>query len=319
MPVSTRSKRKRWPPLSGDDETITLPESIYWDFIRPFTPAEDRAVLNKRSGSTQFYAGDRAEIDSAFLAKHGGDLRVTGITPWEVGGIPLGIGGPGSRGFRMIFGFIKYDEADPGAALESLRGARCAWDQHLSRIPDPSKRLRACLDLFLNSRHPNFPVKLPLLFVGDGTIQDVLRFHMAMNARSIDGTITPHEWYSDLPVTLLRYWVEKFLIIATYRVTCSSRTDQAQEIVRGLLAAGADVAPCFKELDSDWFPRDSDWIPHITPYGEPGMTRYGEPGMNLVECMIRREEIYERVAMEDEVGAHDKLRWMIDQLQAKKR
>ena len=71
MPVSTRSKRKRWPP-SGDDETITLPESMYWDFIRPFTPVEDRAVLNKRSGSTQFYAGDCANIDLSFLEKHGG-------------------------------------------------------------------------------------------------------------------------------------------------------------------------------------------------------------------------------------------------------
>ena len=66
-----------WPPaqeITEDNGTIkpsdlVLPEALYWDFIRPFTPVRDRA--NKRTGSTQFYAGDRIPLDMDYLVKFG--------------------------------------------------------------------------------------------------------------------------------------------------------------------------------------------------------------------------------------------------------
>ena len=38
-----------------------LPESIYWDFVRPFTPVKDRVIVSKRC-STRYYAGKRVEL-----------------------------------------------------------------------------------------------------------------------------------------------------------------------------------------------------------------------------------------------------------------
>ena len=68
-----------WPPaqeITEDNGTIkssdlVLPEALYWDFIRPFTPVRDRAIINKRTGSTQFYAGDRIPLDMDYLVKFG--------------------------------------------------------------------------------------------------------------------------------------------------------------------------------------------------------------------------------------------------------
>ena len=51
----------------GTEAEITLPPNLYWNYVRPFTPIGDRPPLNKRTGSTQFYAGNRVKLDEAFL------------------------------------------------------------------------------------------------------------------------------------------------------------------------------------------------------------------------------------------------------------
>jgi hypothetical protein len=50
---------------------MVLRQELFYD-VQPFTPYKDRAILNKRTGSTQFYAGERVEIDSAFLLNYYG-------------------------------------------------------------------------------------------------------------------------------------------------------------------------------------------------------------------------------------------------------
>ena len=55
----------------GTQAEITLPPNLYWNYVRPFTPIMDRPALNKRTGSTQFYAGNRAKLDEAFLYHQG--------------------------------------------------------------------------------------------------------------------------------------------------------------------------------------------------------------------------------------------------------
>jgi len=79
MQSSTTNDMQCWPPTNEiieDDGTIkscdlVLPEALYWDFIRPFTPVKDRAIINKRTGSTQFYAGARIPLDLDYLVRFG--------------------------------------------------------------------------------------------------------------------------------------------------------------------------------------------------------------------------------------------------------
>ena len=50
---------------------MVLRQDLFYD-MQPFTPYKERAILNKHTGNTQFYAGERVEIDSAFLLNYYG-------------------------------------------------------------------------------------------------------------------------------------------------------------------------------------------------------------------------------------------------------
>ena len=190
-------KRKATPPASqssgGDDGSsaigatsaaavITLPPDMYWNHVCAYIPVEDRPKLYKRTCGTQLYAGERVEIDANFLEKQG---RVLGFT-----GIPRATGTPGSWSFHVSFDEHNnptYDADDTESALDLLRSARRVWDEHLSKLTCPATRLHACLNLFCDEDYPDTPMDLPLFFLGNGSIKEVVQFHVSMNPRCING------------------------------------------------------------------------------------------------------------------------------------
>lgn len=291
-----------WPPkiyVAQDDGSIAnheiiLPSELYWKYVRPFTPQNSRPILNKRTGSTQFYHGERVKIDQDFLSRGGewGMKHILGFT-----GIPTATGSPGTtssagscynRGsFQMHFdGRCKFDSKDPATALEGLRNARVAWDEHISLITSPSTRLHACLELFLDDAHPDFPVEIPLLFPGKGEIKDVVEFHMSMNLSSTNGPAEFPTFRPFQPNSILGYYVNIYLS-ARYSDMCdgicSSQTDKLGAVVDGLMDAGASVAPFFKELPQ---PNAISVLPYLAQhYPERGST-YIQRLENVVESYI---------------------------------
>ena len=275
MPVSTRSSRKRWPPNAdhndGTSSELTLPSELYWKYIRPFTPINDRAILNKRTGSTQFYAGDRVALDLSFLQKHGRVLSFTGI--------PRATGEPGAFNFCISFDVrtnARYNaENDPDEALEMLRNTRRVWDEHIRRITSPSDRLHACLKVFCGDDHPDLPVEVPLLFSGEGTAKDVVALHFSMNQMSINGPCSSSTFRREfLPQTLLGDWVDQFW----FEVDCdmsdgiaSSYASQLDWIVSALFDAKPDVSQFFEPLDT--FPNRNSYA------------RFFESGMSVAGAM----------------------------------
>lgn len=256
----------------GDESAlITLPPDLYWDFVHPFVPLDNRPILNKRTGSTQFYSGDRAELDLAFLEKWG---RVLGFT-----GIPRSTGEIGTTSFRIDFdryGNKKYDENDPDGTLTLLRNVRREWDEHLSMITSPSARLHACLEMFVDDNHPDYPVMLPLFFLGDGGVKDVVDFHVSMNPWSINGPapdMPMQRYYA--PYTLLGYWVDQYLGSdheGFVDGACYDITNHYCEVALTLIGSNAaDVVKFFE-------PRAG--IPWGLFY-----SRYFQRGDCLVECM----------------------------------
>ena len=99
------------------------------------------------------------------------------------------MGEPGTRDFTVCFtewqGNSEYDPADPEGALSLLRQVRSQFDEHLSTIACPISRLRMCLNLFVDDGHPDLPVKIPLLFPGSGTVEEVVELHNSMNPKSV--------------------------------------------------------------------------------------------------------------------------------------
>jgi len=304
MPVSTRSQRKRWPPSSGVDEaeTVTLPPDLYWDYVRPYTPIEDRAIINKRTGSTRFYAGKRVLIDLNFLNEDrmmaleqypkSGTLRESGI--------PHATGEPGTATFRMHLslqdqwneqGNAKYDETDPNGTLVLLRNARSAWDDHLSKILSPSARLHACLCMFQGDND----VELPLLFTGNGTLHEVVALHTSMNRMSLNQPIGPFGYGN-----VLRYWVDEYFdceMENTQLMVTFSKTYQYKQIVVALVNAGADTTQFTVPLDNS-LSRCS--------YRQP------ENGKSIIERMLICCESYK-----EDMLYNNRFYWLVGTLRAR--
>ena len=162
-------------------------------------------------------------------------------------GIPTVTGTPGSSDFRIYVD--EYPENQRFAptineeeTLTALQNVRDLWDDHISKITSPSARLHACLALFGDGQHPNLPVELPLLFPGDGTAEDVVKFHVSMNQMSVNGPIeavsTPKS-----PI-LLVHWIDKYLGWCYSDMMDGAHysiTSQMEWIVRALFNEGGDI------------------------------------------------------------------------------
>lgn len=283
-----------WPPKADADELvsgreITLPESIYWDYIRPFTPTKDRVVVNKRC-TTALYAGRRVDLDESYLQKYArGKIRF-----WYL--LPVAIGQPGTKQFRVEYTSEPNDNncaIDPEAALEKLRLCRQKWDEHMSLIPYPHKRLQACIEeLESNGMYVSF------LFDGDGNIDDVVQFHASVNPLALNGPVTRALAQNEVgifPNTPLGLWVTRWLthIISEVEgrfdmdyeegeiVRCNNYEEE--NIVAALLDAGADASVFFEPLSD--YPYHMISVLTLLEAVSSGHAPGWEPGMSLHEVM----------------------------------
>ena len=285
MPVSTRSNQKRWPPranevaidgstIFGSGDELTLPPDLYWNYVEPYLTRKDRPILNKRSGSTQFYAGERFEIVlSDYQHQFGDKLRLKDV--------PTITGTPGtpSFSFHNNEGNDKFDPSDEDGILAALQNVRNMWDEHMSKITSPSKRLNACLELFYGDDRSH---EYPLLFPGEGTVEDVVKFHVSMNQMSINGPIERLVRAVEIPENLLTQYVELYLgwchddIMhdVSYHVT-----GQLGHIVQRLFELGGDVdVTSYFEPMQNFYPQ---------PFYCDAYTFTHVPGMTTIDCMKR--------------------------------
>lgn len=301
--VSTRSNQKRWPPranelatdgsiIVGSGDELTLPPDLYWQYVQPYIPLNCRPILNKRSGSTQFYAGERVDIDNAFLSK------ANNVLVWT--GIPTVTGTPGSSDFRIYVDEYPENQrfdltVNEEGTLTALQNVRDVWDDHMSKITSPSARLHACLALFGDGQHPNLPVELPLLFPWNGTAEDVVKFHVSIIRRQS----------TDQSKQL--YWIDKYLgwCYSDMMEAHYSITSQMEWIVRALFNEGGEymsVAPFYKPLTASPNKFYAWLFPHAS-------------GMNTIYYMKRYIEW--QLHNDDGSGLNiGGLGWVIDELEA---
>lgn len=255
MPVSTRSNQKRWPPranevandgsiIVGSGDELTLPPDLYWNYVEPYLTRKDRPILNKRSGSTQFYAGKRVEIVlSDYQHQFGDKLRLKDV--------PTITGTPGTPSFTFHNdeGNDKFDPSDEDGILAALQNVRDMWDEHMSKITSPSKRLNACLELFYGDERSH---EYPLLFPGEGTVE-----------------------YSSLYIELYLGWChDDIMHDVSYHVT-----GQLGHIVQRLFELGGDVDV------TSYFQPMQDFYPQ--PFYCDAYTFTHVPGMTTIDCMKR--------------------------------
>jgi len=295
-----------WPPKADADELvsgreITLPESIYWDYILPFTPTKDRVVVNKRC-TTAFYAGRRVELDETYLQRY---ARGKGKVLFRNGSffsvfwcLPVARGQPGSNQFHVevYHNSSSNDDhcaIDPEVAIEKLRLCRRKWDEHMSLIPYPHKRLQACLEeLESNGMYVSF------LFDNNGTIDDVVKFHASVNLLALNGPVTRALAQNEVdifPNTPLGLWVTRWLthimselegrMYMEYEegeiVRCNNYEEEV--IVAALLDAGADATVFFEPLSD--YPYHTISVLTLLEAASSGHAPAWEPGMSLHEVM----------------------------------
>mmetsp|Transcript_1012 Transcript_1012/g.2118 ORF Transcript_1012/g.2118 Transcript_1012/m.2118 type:complete len:470 (-) Transcript_1012:589-1998(-) len=274
--------RNAWPPKTDTQvkqdgslnaREVVLQEGIYWDFVRPFTPVNDRVVVSKRC-STRFYAGNRVELNESYLKKFERRVKVKDADGRWVDGetvlcytLPVARGEPGTNNFCLEFreevqhvtnnvGLLQTD-----VALEKVRAARKAWDEHLSRIPTPATRLDACLNILATS---GINGSCSFLFDGKGDVGDVIKFHASMDIMALNGSFFHPAYRGDLfsfslgrsnevlPNTQLGGWVTRYMNRVQQELEnpfLPSFTWRFESIVEELLDAGADVGPFFEPLE----------------------------------------------------------------------
>lgn len=324
----------------GEVAAACLPESIYWDFVRPFTPVKDRVIVSKRC-STRYYAGKRVELDKSYLKTFESRRRVKNAEGDVVEesvvytNIFVSHGEPGTPQFRIGFD----DSSNDDDALAQLHTARSAWDEHLSKISSPSARLHACLDLL---RSDDFDGACPFLFDGKGEIGDVVKFHASVNLSSLNG---PWQGRKSFPNTQLGYWIACYLndvMMGVYDGASYSSTWKFRDIVMELIDAGADVNPFFEPLNEypetfsalsalghrtrDFFERGMSMHDVLTLQADsyleeeegpvwPWQQLSGQPGRtigNLLDLLGRKSDIVLRFALGDRVECNmgDEEGWM---------
>ena len=170
---------------------------------------------------------------------------------------PYTEGEPGSSDFRLIFDKRALDRKvsiiNPDEALVVLQKVRNTWDEHLSKIPNPSARLYACLDLFRENQTAFFSGnywdrrQCPLLFHGSGSIYSLVAFHVSMNKLSIKGPPISRS----LPNTQLGYWGGKYLCEYMEKEHQGGDTNSSifSSIIQSLASLGADIEEFFEPMD----------------------------------------------------------------------
>ena len=334
MVLLRSSIRHAWPPKTETEvesdgsltaREVVLNESIYWEYIRPFTPVEDRVVVSKRC-TTRFYAGNRAELNETYLKKFQVFRWMDSSVVYS--NIPLASGEPGTHLFHLDFGleFQLPGEnfvSDPIAALKKLEATRSAWDKHLSLLPTPSTRLDACLDVLANEKIPG---SCSFLFDGKGDINAVVKFHASIDAAALNGPvflpIHDEEMYSFslgpskgiFPNTQLGCWVIRFLISVKQKLEATTENKQffisrLESIVKELLEFGADVGPFFQPIE---LPENKNSTITILSSIVGGFIPTGR----IVMCDVMRRYMIAFSSLDDEYGTRE-LATLIDMLSRK--
>ncbi len=152
---------------------MVLPTELYYDYVWPSTPYKDRAILKKCAGSTQFYVGERVEIDSVFLQNYYG-LNIICLADLST----------------LVLGFSLVEMEDlwfrDDASKENLLHyfhVWWVWDAQMSTIKCPSARLNSWLHVLINyclrnspdgneiNYHFSSPAKVPWKTLCDFTCQ----------------------------------------------------------------------------------------------------------------------------------------------------
>eukprot|EP00985_Skeletonema_marinoi_P011980 scaffold5700_cov125-Skeletonema_marinoi.AAC.4 len=320
MVLLTSAIQNAWPPKTdtnvleyGQEDVvlqegvISLPDSIYYQHVRPFTPAKDRLVVSKRC-STRFYAGNRVKLDETYLKKFERLVKVKDAAGRWVDGdtvvyhnLPVARGEPGTYNFCLEFGEeVQHVTNNVGllqtdVALEKLRAARKAWDEHLSKIPTPATRLNACLNVLATTGINGL---CSFLFDGRGDVSDVIKFHASMDIMALNGSFFHPAYRVDLysfslgrsnevlPNTQLGGWVTRYMNRVQQELEnpfLPSFTWRFESIVEELLDAGADVGPFFEPLE---YPLDKDSVLTSLSAISRGLipTLYSK-GMSMCEMM----------------------------------
>lgn len=160
-------------------------------------------------------------------------------------------------------------------------------------IDSPSERLHQCLQFSYIRDYPDSEVKIPLLFCGDGTVEDIIKLHSLMDVNSINECVVTGSspLFADLspvfPKTSLGIWLDIYLK-SSWRSRAadttiqemrgiSDTTIQFERIVRALLdVRNIDVAPFFEPLEMN---KIDLLISSFYPY------QTFQSGMSIVDCM----------------------------------
>lgn len=162
---------------------LTLPSELYWDYVKPFTPVDDRKVICKRD-TTRYNAGDRQMID-AIAAKNPASLKHVkeAFNPTY---------SQTNRLAELVMGMGIQDFDHIDRAPNNLLLYRTVWDDLLKEIDRASLRLHLSLELLLVwdgvRDDEDSPLALPLLFPGAGTVKDIIRFHLSLHPEAISDT-----------------------------------------------------------------------------------------------------------------------------------
>jgi len=265
---------QQWPLKDENNIELILPSELYWKYIYPYTAVDDRIIINKHTKSTQFYAGHRVEINHAFLDKHDKLAFVDSLSQHNPICYIIELSDQEVSTLKQVTGTSSIILKDEAIVL--LCRIRRSWDMYLSSVSSPSHRLHACLQMFYGDDCPDI---WPLLFCGEGRVDDVVQLHAMMDSESINGQIDYREplVYTPIVPTTLGIWLDEYLSSAFHDMQCmivSDTTYQLKCIARALLGAdNVHVKPFFEPLDHcpDTFYAHADF----------------KHGMSMVGCMKR--------------------------------
>ena len=315
-----KRQQQQWPLKDENNKELILPSDLYWNYVYPYTTVDNRIIINKHTKSTQHYAGRRAEINPVFLYKYGCKIthsrlihrvrrRVTSSAS-NINGIEVLD--------SMISDWVGMNPNLFYPPLDLLRQTRWCWDKYISKIESPSERLHTCLHFI----HYEFSVnpsdntdcyvkELPLLFCGQGIVDDVVKFHSLMDANSINGPIknVDSSFITIFPKTLVGVWLDRYLrqakfgMAGEYGSRFSGTTLQLERIVRALLdAEEVDVVPFFEPLETNNLDESI-----LSFYANSVF----QPGISIVDCMRG----YSNLFTEDMVWPRG-LDWVFEKLEA---
>ena len=216
-------QQQQWPLKDENNEELILPSDLYWNYVfYPYTAVDDRIIINKRTKSTQHYAGHRAEIndamlkagDSEYLAEYHRAIH-TSVIIQQLKDWVTNISSINIKDIDLLANtIIEWENVDgrQPLPLDLLRRTRWSWDKHISTIESSSERLNACLHFF----HGSFAGSdMPLLFCGQACLEDVVnvKFHTLIDPNSVNGPVkkVDTEFNAIFPQTVFGVWLDRYL------------------------------------------------------------------------------------------------------------